>query len=95
MKDIHSSDDIVRSIINNNTIECRESQETIDEKFNEVSLFTFIFNLINLIRIFILYQIKKCGKSECGFCKPVRLPLDVFESLNFIPDPGKLITKLF
>ena len=33
--------------------------------------------------------IKKCGGQECQFCKPPRLPPDVFEKLNVFPDPIK------
>ncbi|PKY53552.1 hypothetical protein RhiirA4_547713 [Rhizophagus irregularis] len=33
------------------------------------------------------FQIKKCGKDNCKFCLPIRLPEDVFNNLNFIPDP--------
>ena len=26
-------------------------------------------------------------KDDCKFCLPIRLPEDVFNKLNFIPDP--------
>ena len=34
-----------------------------------------------------LFQIKKCGQDECGFCTPIRLPRAVFDDLHFIPAP--------
>jgi len=68
-------------------------------KYALITCLYLIYNLINLNYLFILYQIKKCRKSECNFCTPIRLPLDVFESLNFIPDPilsqGELIINCF
>ena len=33
--------------------------------------------------------VKKCGKEGCHFCKPPRLPLDIFENLKVFPDPVK------
>ena len=32
-------------------------------------------------------RIKKCGSHICGICKPVKLPMEVFESLYVLPDP--------
>ena len=34
-----------------------------------------------------LFQIKKCGSETCDICKPVRLPKEVFNSLQILPDP--------
>ena len=36
-----------------------------------------------------VFSIKKCGKEGCRFCKPPRLPLDIFENLKVFPDPVK------
>ncbi|PKY62399.1 hypothetical protein RhiirA4_488807, partial [Rhizophagus irregularis] len=33
------------------------------------------------------FQIKKCNNINCGICKPIRLPLHVFENIDFLPDP--------
>ena len=33
------------------------------------------------------FEIHKCGTGDCDICKPVRLPLDVFEQLKPLPDP--------
>ena len=33
------------------------------------------------------FQIKKCGSETCDICKPVRLPKEVFDSLQVLPDP--------
>ena len=29
----------------------------------------------------------KCGNTSCLICKPVRLDLDIFKSLHYLPDP--------
>uniref|UniRef100_U9T4T2 Uncharacterized protein n=1 Tax=Rhizophagus irregularis (strain DAOM 181602 / DAOM 197198 / MUCL 43194) TaxID=747089 RepID=U9T4T2_RHIID len=34
-----------------------------------------------------VFQIKKCGQSSCTICKSVQLPHDVFDSLDWLPDP--------
>ena len=34
-----------------------------------------------------MFSVKKCGKESCTICKPPRLPADVFNSLNHLPDP--------
>jgi hypothetical protein len=33
------------------------------------------------------FDILKCGKSDCTICKPVRLPLDIFNKLSHLPHP--------
>ena len=33
------------------------------------------------------FEIKKCGNSDCGICKPVRLDSDVFQKIKHFPDP--------
>ena len=33
------------------------------------------------------FQIKKCSSETCDICKPVRLPKEVFNSLQVLPDP--------
>ena len=33
------------------------------------------------------FDILKCGKPDCGICKPVRLPKEVFQQLHHLPDP--------
>lgn len=33
------------------------------------------------------FQVKKCGSSSCSICKPPRLPKQVFDTLEFLPDP--------
>ena len=33
------------------------------------------------------FHVKKCGKLDCTICKPVRMDLDVFNSLSFLPNP--------
>ncbi|CAG8554015.1 16529_t:CDS:2 [Dentiscutata erythropus] len=33
------------------------------------------------------FQIKKCTQYGCSFCKSIRMPLEKFDSLNFLPDP--------
>ncbi|RGB32122.1 hypothetical protein C1646_670405 [Rhizophagus diaphanus] len=33
------------------------------------------------------FQIKKCNNINCGICKPIRLPLHVFENIDFLPNP--------
>ncbi len=35
------------------------------------------------------FCIKKCGVAGCKMCMPPRLPCDVFNQLNFFPDPEK------
>ncbi len=35
------------------------------------------------------FCIKKCGVTGCKMCKPPRLPCDVFDKLNFFPDPER------
>ncbi|XP_065895962.1 uncharacterized protein [Dysidea avara] len=34
-----------------------------------------------------MFQIKKCGSISCCICKPPKLPTEIFQSINFIPDP--------
>ena len=34
-----------------------------------------------------VFCIKKCGKEECQTCKVPRLPRDVFDDIDFLPDP--------
>ncbi|CAB5385621.1 unnamed protein product [Rhizophagus irregularis] len=38
------------------------------------------------------FQIKKYNVITCDFCKPIKLPLEVFESLHFLPDPEPSIS---
>lgn len=38
-----------------------------------------------------MFSIKKCGEESCQFCKPPRLPLDVFERLKVFPDLVKKV----
>ena len=33
------------------------------------------------------FCVKKCSKSDCKICKKPRLPGNVFEEINFLPDP--------
>ncbi|CAG8730868.1 31219_t:CDS:2 [Gigaspora margarita] len=33
------------------------------------------------------FQIKKCMQYDYSFCKPIRMPLEELNSLNFLPDP--------
>ena len=33
------------------------------------------------------FTIKKCGQPTCIVCKPVRMPVEDFEKLSFLPDP--------
>ncbi|GBB89851.1 hypothetical protein RclHR1_01670002 [Rhizophagus clarus] len=33
------------------------------------------------------FQIKKCNNPACLYCKPIRLPLNEFHNLSFLPDP--------
>jgi len=33
------------------------------------------------------FQVKKCGKTDCCLCKPVRMQHSTFKGLNFLPDP--------
>ena len=40
-----------------------------------------------------MFSVKKCGKPSCLVCKPPRLPIDVFNSLNHLPDPEPLGDK--
>lgn len=34
-----------------------------------------------------MFSVKKCGSMDCSVCGPPRLPLDIFETLNHLPDP--------
>lgn len=34
-----------------------------------------------------VFGVKKCGKEDCSICLPPRLPRDVFDQLNHLPDP--------
>ena len=34
-----------------------------------------------------MYCVKKCSNSDCTFHKPLWLPSEVFDDLNFLPDP--------
>ena len=34
-----------------------------------------------------MFSVKKCGNKLCTVCKPPRLPADVFNSWNYLPDP--------
>ena len=33
------------------------------------------------------FEVKKCGQGQCGVCKPIRLPREVFEQIKMFPDP--------
>ncbi|CAB4401187.1 unnamed protein product [Rhizophagus irregularis] len=33
------------------------------------------------------FQIKKCNQPTCEVCYPVRMPIDIFQNLYFLPDP--------
>ncbi|PKY34602.1 hypothetical protein RhiirB3_499282, partial [Rhizophagus irregularis] len=33
------------------------------------------------------FQIKKCNQPSCEVCYPIRMPIDVFQNLYFLPDP--------
>ena len=33
------------------------------------------------------FQIKKCGMPSCTICRPVRMCMNVFSTLHFLPDP--------
>ena len=33
------------------------------------------------------FSIKKCGITDCTICKPVRMPLDIFNNIHHLPDP--------
>ena len=33
------------------------------------------------------FCISKCGKQDCGICKPPRLPQEIFENVHMLPDP--------
>ena len=33
------------------------------------------------------FTIKKCAQPTCTVCRPVRMPIDIFSSLHFLPDP--------
>ena len=33
------------------------------------------------------FEVRKCGSDDCNICRPVRLPLEVFEQLKPLPDP--------
>ena len=35
----------------------------------------------------LFFHNKKCGQHACTICKPVRMPLEDFEKLSFLPDP--------
>jgi len=41
------------------------------------------------------FKIRKCGKSECWICGPIRLPHEIFNQLHFIPDPQVSNGKFF
>lgn len=36
-----------------------------------------------------MFQFLKCGKETCHYCSktPIRLPLEVYENIKFIPAP--------
>ena len=34
-----------------------------------------------------MFSIKKCGASDCTICKPHRLPKEIFDTSNHLPDP--------
>ena len=38
-----------------------------------------------------VFSIKKCGEDGFQFCKPPRLPFDVFKQLKVFPDPVKKV----
>ena len=33
------------------------------------------------------FSIKKCGAEDCDICRPPRLPQEIFETVNVLPDP--------
>ncbi|POG59971.1 hypothetical protein GLOIN_2v1788493 [Rhizophagus irregularis DAOM 181602=DAOM 197198] len=33
------------------------------------------------------FQIKKCNQTTCSICYSIRMPIDIFQSLHFLPDP--------
>ncbi len=33
------------------------------------------------------FEVRKCGKSDCGVCKPPRLSEDIFKQIHHLPDP--------
>ena len=39
------------------------------------------------VRRHYFFVVKKCGSSTCEFCKPPRLPSDMFSTLHALPDP--------
>ena len=34
-----------------------------------------------------MLSIKKCGALDCTICKPPRLPKEIFDTINHLPDP--------
>ncbi|GES76141.1 hypothetical protein GLOIN_2v1773127 [Rhizophagus clarus] len=37
-----------------------------------------------------MFKIKKCNQPSCEVCYPIRMPIDVFQNLYFLPDPVPL-----
>ena len=40
------------------------------------------------------FGVKKCGMASCSICKPVRLPSEVFKSLNFLLFPQEKVINM-
>ena len=36
-----------------------------------------------------MFSIKKCGAPDCTICKPPRLPKEIFDTINHLPDPAR------
>ena len=35
----------------------------------------------------VFFSLKKCGENDCTTCLPKRLPSDIFDQLNHLPNP--------
>ena len=60
--------------------------DTIQEKFKDKKQLQSFLTHCCQIRHY-SFCIKKCGKHDCNMCKPVRMDMETFHTLQFLPDP--------
>ncbi|GBC50186.2 hypothetical protein GLOIN_2v1882875 [Rhizophagus irregularis DAOM 181602=DAOM 197198] len=65
------------------TLRCDETTQSILQQYSDLQNFIQTHWQIQTYS----FQIKKCGNIKCKICNMPRTPQEVFESLDFLPDP--------
>ena len=79
-------DDEVKNLLENVDLDTGLTEkETLDVLRDRPKLKTYLTHC-SRARTYI-FSLKKCGETDYTICLPKRLPLDIFERLNHLPDP--------